>query len=48
MNNDRRSCYEQGGLPLEAALAREFELGLESLASPQAQEGAARFVRGGR
>ncbi len=45
MNNDRRSCHEQAGLPLQAALARELELGVASLASLEAEEGAARFVR---
>ena len=45
MRNDRRSAYEQHGRSLEGALAREYELGLESLRT-DALDGAARF-RGG-
>jgi enoyl-CoA hydratase len=44
MRNDRRSAWEQDGLALDAALAREFELGLQSLA--HSAEGAARFASG--
>jgi enoyl-CoA hydratase len=46
MINDRRSAYEGLGLPLEAALRREFELGLESLASPAMGSGVGRFRAG--
>jgi enoyl-CoA hydratase len=52
MRNDRRSVYEQAGLPLEAAMAREFSLGLETLASGEIAVGAKAFAagegRGGR
>lgn len=52
MRNDRRSSYEQWGSGLEEALARETQLGLGSLASPELAEGVQRFVggagRGGR
>ena len=44
--SDRRSCYDATGLSLEAALAREFELGRESLEAPEAREGAQRFAAG--
>ena len=44
MNSDRRSSYEQWDLEMDAALARELELGGANLASAQA--GAARFAGG--
>jgi enoyl-CoA hydratase len=44
LRNDRRSAYDQGSLSCDAAMAREFELGLRSLAG--AREGAARFASG--
>jgi enoyl-CoA hydratase len=44
LRNDRRSAYDQGSLNFTAAMAREFELGLRSLAG--AREGAARFAAG--
>jgi enoyl-CoA hydratase len=46
MRNDRRSVYEQAGTPLEAAIAREFELGLGSIASGEMHDGAASFAAG--
>lgn len=46
LRNDRQSAYESAGNPLETALAREFELGLRSLASPELEDGLGRF-RGG-
>ncbi len=46
LRNDRRSSYEQWGEDLPGALARETELGLETLASGEALEGAARFAGG--
>ena len=50
MRGDRRSAYEQSGRDLAAALAREFQIGRESLL--EARAGADRFVagrgRGGR
>jgi len=49
---DRRSVYEQWGLPEAAALAQEFDRGLAVLRSGESAAGAARFVdgagRGGR
>jgi enoyl-CoA hydratase len=46
MRNDRSSVYEQFGLSLGDALANEFRLGAETLASGEAREGAARFASG--
>jgi len=46
MRSDRRSSYEQWGLPLDAALARERALGLEVIRSGETQAGAARFAAG--
>lgn len=46
MRNDRRSILDQWGLDEGAALAREFELGLETLASGETLEGATRFRDG--
>jgi enoyl-CoA hydratase len=46
LRNDRRSSYEQWGHDLDGALARETELGLASLASGEAREGATRFADG--
>ena len=52
LRGDRLSAYEQWGLPLGAALAREFDLGAEALASGETAAGAAAFAagkgRGGR
>ena len=46
MRNDRRSVYEQAGRPFEDAMAREFELGLRSIAAGEMQAGATRFASG--
>jgi enoyl-CoA hydratase/carnithine racemase len=46
MRGDRQSAYEQAGLSLEDAMAREFEIGSASL--PQAREDASRFASGRR
>ena len=46
MRNDRRSAYAQWGMTEGDAIANEFRLGLESLASGEAAAGAARFVGG--
>jgi enoyl-CoA hydratase len=46
MRGDRRSAYESTSLSLEAALTREFELGLESLASGEGLAGASAFSGG--
>jgi enoyl-CoA hydratase len=43
---DRRSSYEQWGMALDDALARERELGVEVLRSGETQAGAARFASG--
>ena len=52
MRNDRRSAFEQFGMSLDEALAHEFRLGLETLASGETEAGATAFVsgagRGGR
>jgi enoyl-CoA hydratase/carnithine racemase len=45
MRNDRRSAYDQLGLELDAAIARELELGMASLADDVAA-GVARFAGG--
>jgi enoyl-CoA hydratase len=44
--NDRLSLLEQWGLPLEEALGNELRLGLRTLDSGEAVEGARRFSRG--
>lgn len=44
--SDRRSAYESDALVLEAALAREFALGLDTIASGETQAGAGRFAAG--
>jgi len=46
MRNDRLSAYEQQGRPMADALANEFRRGIESLASAEAVDGAARFAKG--
>lgn len=44
--SDRRSCYETWGLDLQAALAREFELGRATVESGETEMGARRFAAG--
>ena len=46
MRGDRRSAYESTGLSLDDALAREFEIGMKSLASGEALAGATSFAGG--
>lgn len=46
LRSDRRSSYEQWGQPLDEALRRETELGLEVIASRETVEGARRFAAG--
>ncbi|HRG96195.1 MAG TPA: crotonase/enoyl-CoA hydratase family protein [Polyangiaceae bacterium] len=46
LRNDRRSAYDQEGLTLDAALRRELELGLATLASQEGLEGARAFAAG--
>ena len=43
---DRRSAYEQWSLPLDAALANEYRLGMEAIRSGETEAGAARFAGG--
>lgn len=44
--SDRRSTYEQWGLPLKVAMRNEFGLGLATIQSGETVEGALRFVEG--
>jgi enoyl-CoA hydratase len=46
MLSDRQSVYEQEGLSLRDALAREFVLGKATIDSGEIQEGLARFASG--
>ena len=46
MRSDRLSSYEQWELPLQAALRRETELGMEVIRSGETREGATRFAKG--
>ncbi len=46
MRSDRRSAYDSEGLTLDAALAREFELGMRTIATSGVEAGATRFVAG--
>jgi enoyl-CoA hydratase len=46
MRSDRRSALEQWTLALDAAIARELELGIETIVSGETIEGATRFARG--
>jgi enoyl-CoA hydratase len=52
LRSDRRSAYEQWDLPLDRALASEYEHGRRTLESGESREGARRFAggrgRGGR
>ena len=44
--SDRRAVHEAAGLDLDAALAREFALGKQTIDSGETREGAARFAGG--
>lgn len=46
LRSDRRSAIEQWDLPLDEALRRETELGLEVISSLETLEGATRFAGG--
>jgi enoyl-CoA hydratase len=46
LRNDRRSTLAQWDLPVEEAMRTELRLGLDSLASPDARSGPARFASG--
>jgi len=52
LRNDRRSALEQWGLDERAAMVNEFRIGMETIASGESYDGAARFSggegRGGR
>jgi enoyl-CoA hydratase len=44
--SDRQSVYDSAGVDLEAALAREFELGQATIDSGESRQGAGRFADG--
>jgi enoyl-CoA hydratase len=46
LRSDRRSALEQWTLPLDAAIANEFRLGVTTIASGETAVGAARFAGG--
>jgi enoyl-CoA hydratase len=46
LHSDRASVLGQWGLDHEAAMAREFELGVATIASGETRSGAARFAGG--
>jgi enoyl-CoA hydratase len=46
LRTDRRSSYEQWGLPLEAAMANEVRHGMVPIRAGETQAGAARFAGG--
>jgi enoyl-CoA hydratase len=46
LRTDRRSSYEQWGMPFGEALRNETELGLATIFSGETQAGAARFAAG--
>ena len=46
LRSDRQSAAQALTLPIEAALAREFELGMATIASGETTAGAARFAKG--
>jgi enoyl-CoA hydratase len=46
LRNDRRSALDQWSLSWDEAVAREIELGIETLRSGEAAAGAARFTSG--
>ena len=46
MRSDRRSLLEQWDLPFDRALANEFRLGMDAVASGETEEGAGRFAGG--
>ncbi len=46
LRNDRLSAYEQWDLPVDEAIANEYERGLEVIRSQETVEGATRFASG--
>jgi enoyl-CoA hydratase len=46
LTNDRRSVYEQDGLPFAHAMANEFRIGMQTVGSGETVNGAGRFACG--
>jgi enoyl-CoA hydratase len=46
LRSDRRSVYEQEGLPLDDAMANEFRLGVATIATGEIRAGVGRFRAG--
>ena len=46
LRSDRRSAYEQSGLPFDAAMRNEFRIGLKTILTGETVEGATRFAKG--
>lgn len=46
MRNDRQSSYEQYGLSIEDAMAKEFKLGLKTLEAGEFLKGSKAFING--
>jgi enoyl-CoA hydratase len=46
LRSDRRSAYEQSGLPFEVAMRNEFRIGLQTILTGETVEGATRFAKG--
>jgi enoyl-CoA hydratase len=47
LRSDRQALYDQDGLPFDAAMRRETELGMQTIASGESLSGAGRFSEGG-
>ncbi|MCS7295486.1 MAG: crotonase/enoyl-CoA hydratase family protein [Chloroflexota bacterium] len=46
LRSDRRSAYEQWGLPFDEAMRNEFRLGMATVESGETRAGASRFAAG--
>ncbi|MFW9968733.1 MAG: crotonase/enoyl-CoA hydratase family protein [Candidatus Odinarchaeota archaeon] len=46
MKNDRMSTYEQSGIKIENAMAKEFEYGLKTLEDGEFLDGSKKFIQG--
>ena len=46
LKSDRQSAYESAGMELGSAMAREFAVGMKTVATAGVEEGASRFVGG--
>jgi enoyl-CoA hydratase len=46
LRSDRRSAYEQWGLPFDEAMRNEFRLGMATIESGETRAGASRFAAG--